>query len=227
MIKGIAFDLEGPIIDVEFIHFKAFELAAKDFGIQKTKERIIAEIPNAIGGGDKMIAIGISQMGASVTADEILERKRVYYNRILDEQQVIAPRAGVLEIIRWFKSQNFPIAIASLTPVGQARVLFARSGVDQLFTPDCILLAEDVQNLKPAPDVYLKSAERMGIKPCDQLVFEDSATGVKAAVAAGSIPIGTPVHSVQKLLVEIIQSGASRIFLDWREMNIAALIANL
>ena len=60
-----------------------------------------------------------------------------------------------------------------------------------------LLTAEDVQNGKPAPDVYLKAAEQLGVKPAELLVLEDSEIGSRAAAAAGAFTIAVPTsHSV-------------------------------
>ena len=60
-----------------------------------------------------------------------------------------------------------------------------------------LLTAEDVQNGKPAPDVYLKAAAQLGIKPAELMVLEDSEIGSRAAAAAGAFTIAVPTsHSV-------------------------------
>ncbi len=233
MIRGIAFDLEGTIVDVERIHFDAFVLAAEEVGITISVEGIVAKIPHAIGGGDQLIAEGIARLGEQVgppfSAEEILEAKRWHYSRLLEEVEV-QPRPGFLEVLRWItKEAGLPVAIGSLTPRSQAEVLLRRSGLNGLFPSDRIVLLEDVGEVrkKPAPDVYLETARRMGVSPAEQLVFEDSAVGVKAARAAGSLAIGMPIFRSPENVAELLEAGASRVFFDWREMNLAAVMGNL
>ena len=81
--------------------------------------------------------------------------------------------------------------------------------------------------MKPAPDVFLETARRMGIDPKNQLVFEDSPNGVRAAIAAGSRAIGMPVVIRGSAVAALVDAGAARIFFDWREINASALITNL
>lgn len=231
MIRGIAFDLEGTIIDVESLHFDAFVLAAEEVGITISFEEIVEKIPHAIGGGDRLIAEGIARLGEEAgpafSAEEILEAKRWHYSRLLEEVEV-RPRPGFLEVFEWITVQ-WPVAIGSLTPRAQAEVLLRRSGLDRFFPASRAVLLEDVGEArkKPAPDVYLETARRIGIDSSEQLVFEDSPVGVKAARAAGSLAIGMPVFRTPENVTELLEVGASRVFLDWREMNLAAVIANL
>ena len=229
MIEGIAFDLEGTGINVEEIHFNGFALAARESGFEIDFRTIVEKIPNAIGGGDKLISEGISRlMNGKISPEELLERKRWHYNDQIEKLERIKPRPGFLEaLFRIIRDLKLPVAIASLTPRNQAVVLLKRSDLVLWFPEKNIVLAEDVENLKPHPDVYLETARRIGIDPTHQLAFEDSATGVEAATAAGSIVIAVPVFNIEKTMIQLVQKGAKRIFMDWREMNIKMLIRNL
>ena len=90
-----------------------------------------------------------------------------------------------------------------------------------------MVLRDDVTMLKPNPEVFLKTATIMGIDPRNQLVFEDSPRGVQAALAAGSRAIGMPVVIRGATVGALVNAGACRIFFDWREINLPALLDNL
>lgn len=228
MFKGVAFDLEGTIVNLEKFHFQAFVLAAAEAGLSLTFESIVEKIPHALGGGDKRICQGIYNLSdGKMSVMQILEHKRYYYERSLEKLENIETRPGFIEAFDQIKGMGFNVAIGSLTPVKYAEIILKRSGLDRLFPVENVVLEKDVQKLKPAPDVYLETARRMVISPSDQLVFEDSATGLIAARAAGSIVVVLPVYHFTKNLTEIIEAGAIRIFWDWREINIEALITNL
>lgn len=230
-IKGIAFDLEGTVVDVEAAHHKGHILAAKDFGLDITLDEAYEKIEHFIGGPREKVCEDIWKLFDSdtrkrVAIQEIIARDNFYYERLLAEMK-IAPRPGFLEIFFTAKEMGLGLTIGSLTPKKRALVLLERSGLAALFGYENIVLLEHVKNLKPAPDVFEKTAEIMKINPVEQLVFEDSPNGVRAALAAGSKVVGMPVVIRGSTIAALVEAGASRIFLDWREINFHALIENI
>ncbi len=227
-IRGVAIDLEGPIIDMEKFHFEAFIRAAAELGLSLTFESIVEQIPYALGGGDRRVSQGIAGLISRPDAwEEIFNLKRHRYSRLLENLERIEARPGFMEALDQIKSLGLNVAIGSSTPIEQARILLERSGVGRLFPPENLVFEPDVENLKPAPDVYLETARRMHIDPAEQLVIEDTATGLIAARLAGSRGIAVPVYCFRSNLVDIITAGAVRIIHDWRETNVTALIENL
>jgi beta-phosphoglucomutase len=229
-IKGVAFDLEGTVVDVEIAHHEGFLYAVEKLeGINLTMEEAIKGFPAFVGGGDYAVIkeiLATRGLASEENIEKVRLEKMAYYNDRLKTLDC-SPRPGALETITWLKKNGYKVAIASLTPKEQAKVLFEKSGIDRHFDKDCIILLEDVKSKKPAADVYLKTAERMGIKPAEQLAFEDSKTGITAAKAAGSLAIGMPVYDRSAILSALIENGASRIFWDWREMDIEAVLASM
>ena len=208
-MKGIAFDLEGTIVDVEAAHHEGHLRTAHELGLDLTYEQAIAEIPAFVGGPDRDIAIELAKRsGAAV--DWVLERMRYHYLALL-ETTTIAPRAGFLA---YLASVTVPIAIGSVTPRKDAMRLMHAAGIADLF--DVLVFAEDVAHPKPAPDVYLETARRLGIAPTDQLVFEDSARGVAAAVAAGSQSIALP--TIAALAERCKAAGACAVYARWEDV---------
>jgi HAD superfamily hydrolase (TIGR01509 family) len=226
-IRGVAFDLEGTLVDVERAHHEGHLAAAAEVGVSLTLEKAIERIDCFIGGPDKAVAAGIWKLSnKSKSVDEIHDRDKYHYERILPEL-AIEPRPGVVEAIQWIQKSGYAVAVGSLTARANAEVLLTKSGLDQIFAPEQIVLAEDVQELKPNPDVFLETARRMGIDPTEQLVFEDSPGGIEAARSAGSLVVAMPVYNRPATILPLIELGASRIFADWREISLKQLFANL
>lgn len=226
MIKGIGFDLEGTLIDVESAHHQGHLLAANDVGVRLTIEEALRALPHFIGGPDEAVAKEISDLAGKLDEDYILNRMRFHYNRLI-ETTPIGLRLGALEIISWLKENGFNVAIGSLTMTAQAQLLLERSGLIKILGRERIVLREEVRHVKPEPDVWLETARRSGISPKEQLVFDDSHNGIIAARAAGSVAVAMPVYDTPLTIKRLIDAGAARIFMDWREMNIAPLIKNL
>ena len=184
MIQGIAFDLDGTIVDLEHVHFGGFIHAAREFGIFLDFDELLAKIPGAIGGGDQKIAEGIACLCDGIEPARVKERKKYHYDRLLHDLTAIDPRPGFLKIFHELRGRGLKVAVGSSTTRQQGLRMMEKAQIADLFPPDCVVLAENVKNLKPAPDSYLETAHRMRISPNEQLVFEDSAVGIKAAVAA-------------------------------------------
>lgn len=228
-IRGIAFDLEGTVVDVEAAHHGAHLAAAAEFGLTLTFEEALIRIPNFIGGPDVCKGIwGLldPEIQERTTVSQIIERDSFHYEQFLATME-IAPRPGFIQALFIIKNLlGLEVAIGSLTQRSRAAVLLDRSGLNQLFGGR-IVLYEDVARRKPAPDVFIKTAEIMGILPQNQLVFDDSPQGIRAAIAAGSKAVGMPVIIRPHTVAALIEAGACRIFYDWREINILALIENV
>ncbi len=216
-VRAVAFDLEGPLIDLEHLHHGGHVLASEDVGLDLTIEECLVRIPHFIGGPDEKIA---EEMAKLVGADPgfILKRSRFHYQRLLDGAEIVL-RPGADNFILWLLERGYKISIGSAVDPEKGKMLVSRSGLSRFFPTDLIIFAGDVVNTKPAPDVYLETARRMGVDPSEQLVFEDSPRGVKAGVAAGSPVIGMPIYWKPHTVAELIEAGARRIFRDWREIN--------
>lgn len=236
-IRGVAFDLEGPLINVEQPHFDGFMAVAKELGIGKlfkdahplSFERVI---PGSIGGGDAFNIKEMLKLAGEEPTEERAEALRINvkmraYNEALDAL-VVKARDGAEAFVEFVRDElELPVAIASLTPRAQAQALFEQSGVDKWFPNEAIVLLEDVRNKKPAPDVYLETAHRMGIDPSEQLAFEDSGTGVRAAVAARSPVIGLPVFATPSYTEKLTNLGAMRVFGEWDNPELYELVKKL
>ena len=228
-IQGIAFDLEGTVVDVEKAHHNAHFATAAEVGVEINTDTAFQRLKHFIGGPDSKVMEDIWALSQKkVSPEELLKRKQFHYERLLATMDV-SPRRGFNYFLdRVVTDLDLRVSIGSLTSMVQAKVLLERSGVGKWIGGDAnIVLAEHVQNHKPAPDVFLETARRMGIDPKNQLVFEDSPRGVQAALAAGSRAIGMPVYNRPEATVPLIQAGVCRLFMDWREINVWELFNNL
>lgn len=255
-IRGVAFDLEGTVVNVEPAHHLGHILCAAECGVDLLEiglksmvgedrledadyltklhnillvklGALMQKLPSFVGGGNPSNASLISKFsGGRFSETEVKKLDKHYYKLLLPRIPIVC-RPGSLEAIRWFQSRGFPVTIGSLTETTEALFLLTESELIYQFDRKRIVLAEHVKNLKPAPDVFLKTAEIMGIDPQSQLVFEDSANGARAGRAAGSTVIGMPVFNMSKVVLSLMDAGVARVFMDWREMNLSALIGNL
>lgn len=224
MIRAVAFDLEGPVIDVEFAHHGAHISAAADVGVKLSIEECFEKIPHFIGGPDEKIAEEIAGLaGGGADPKFIFQRDSLHYERILKEAE-IKPRPGFVEFLEWLIAKKVKVSIGSAVDREHGDMFLRKTGLSRYFSPELVLMAGDVVNSKPAPDVYLETARRMRVGVKEQLVFEDSPRGAMAAVVAGSPVVGMPIYNKPKVISRLKEAGANPIFLDWRQIDPEKLI---
>ena len=102
----------------------------------------------------------------------------------------VEPMPGVLDLIAALRERGVPIGLATNSGREFATRALRAAGLDDRF--DAVVSAEEVEHPKPAPDVYLEAAARLGADPAGCVALEDSETGVAAARAAGMTVVGVP-----------------------------------
>jgi len=120
------------------------------------------------------------RFGCAMDPAQVVRDQEAYYFANLDQ---VAPYAPVIDFAKARAAEGFPISVAS----GGIRPTVIKTmqavGIAELF--EIVVTQDDVEHSKPAPDLFLLAAQRMGIAPKHCLVFEDSQLGIRAAEAAG------------------------------------------
>ena len=173
---GLIFDCDGTLVDTAPAHLAALQVGLDAHGLSMTKEWYFPRgglTPGAL--MDDYEAL----LGAPVPREDILARYTVAFQaelRYLQEVTVIA------EIARAWHGR-VPMAVASNGQRENVEASLTVTKLRPLF--DYIVAAEDVEQGKPAPDVFLEAARQMGVAARDCIVFEDSNEGLEAARRAG------------------------------------------
>ncbi len=174
--KAIIFDCDGTLADTMPAHVKAWVASYKSFGID------IAGDPFFEMGGlpNKAIIETLNEkFGYTIDVSEMQEAKEGRYLEMLHTVEEIR---AVADIARSHKGQ-VPIAVASS---GMGKIVtqtLTALGLLTLF--DAVVTADDVVHGKPAPDLFLLAAEKLGVAPADCIVYEDGDPGLEAARRAG------------------------------------------
>lgn len=187
--RGAIFDMDGVLFDTERLYQETWGELALERGIHLPQSFV-----KAISGtsGEHMSRVieeyyqtsdGIVPDGAAI-AKECMERMQ----RKLSVQVPI--KQGVVEILEYFRQKGIRLAVASSSSMKQITSNLSISGIDRYF--EQIVSGEEVRNGKPAPDIFLMAAEKIGCGPEECLVFEDSENGVKAGRAAGCFTVMVP-----------------------------------
>ena len=174
-MKGVIFDWDGVVIDSSAQHERSWELLAAEIqkplppghfkaGFGKKNQEIIPHL--------------LKWTADPVEIQRLGERKEELYRELVREQGVVV-LPGARELLVALKDAGIPRSVGSSTPRSNLDAIFAATGLDQLF--DAVVSGDDVKNGKPAPEVFLLAAERLGLSPADCLVIEDAHVGIEAA----------------------------------------------
>ncbi|GAA2306283.1 HAD family hydrolase [Streptomyces kunmingensis] len=138
----------------------------------------------------------------------------VFHGRVFAAfERELKPVPGIVDVLEKLTADAVPYCVASSGSHERIRVGHRTTGLDRWFGEGRIFSSQDVGRGKPAPDLFLYAAEKMGVEPGKCLVIEDSPLGVQAAVAAGMDVYGfTAMTPAERL------DGAGRLFADMREL---------
>ncbi|MGE8068321.1 HAD-IA family hydrolase [Pseudomonas sp. NPDC089569] len=186
-IKAVIFDMDGLLLDTEGIYTEVTSIIAGRFG--RTFDWNIKQ--NIIGRGAADLArYVVEALELPMTAEEFLVIREPLMRERFPAAQAMP---GARELVRHLKDNRIPIAVGT----SSSSQSFAQKTTlhrDWFALFDAIVTADDPQvgAAKPAPDIFLTAARRLGVAPQDCLVFEDSPFGVTAAKAAGMTAIAIP-----------------------------------
>jgi putative hydrolase of the HAD superfamily len=185
-LKGIIFDFDGLIIDTEMPCCNAWMELFEQYGFQFTIDdyrKIIGTDTNFYDPSKHLSQL----INGLISPQEILEQNRTR-TRILLELQPMLP--GVLNFIISSNRLGLDMAIASSSNREWIEGYLTRLGIRKYFKIVCT--SNDVQKVKPDPELFLLAAKKLEIDPLDAIIFEDSPNGIKAAKAAGITCIAIP-----------------------------------
>ena len=181
-IKGAIFDMDGVLFDSEALWQRFWKEAAEKRGIV-LPEQFKKDICGS--GGDLMNTVVKKYYQVEdgwPIMYEVFENLQNYLKEHYPDE-----KPGLHEILKDLKVRGFKIAVASSSTHEMIERNLTHYHVRDYF--DNITSGTEVQHGKPAPDIFLLAAERLGLSPEECYVFEDAYNGIKAASAAGARPV--------------------------------------
>lgn len=177
-LGAVIFDLDGLLVDSEPLAAKAMEGFLAGFGVAVDPaiqaQMLGRRLPDAIN-------IARQQYGLPGTLQELADG---YSNaRMAALRGSVQPMPGAAEILAWVRRSGLPVALATSGMRSHADLSLSETGLGGCF--DVEVTGDQVEHGKPAPDLFLLAAERLGVEPRESVVLEDSPLGVEAAIAAG------------------------------------------
>jgi HAD superfamily hydrolase (TIGR01509 family) len=180
MILGVIFDMDGVLVDSEpFIAAAMVQMfGEKGYSVQPD------DIRPFIGTGEDRILSGVAE-AHSIPLDLVRDKARTYAIYLDLVRGNLHPLAGVRDFVQTCRERGLKLAVASSADAVKVEGNLREIGLPPS-TFDVIVSGNQVTLKKPAPDIFLEAARRLGLDPSTCLVIEDAIAGVAAAKAAGS-----------------------------------------
>lgn len=182
----VLFDMDGVIFDTERLAAECWMEVARQEGIQGI-EQVLLDCTGVTEAVSRQIFF--KAYGDRVDYDAFRKKAKALLPGKCPGG-VLPMKKGAGEILRWLKETGIPAALASSTRSETVLRELRDAGIDMLF--GAIVCGDMVRNSKPDPEIFLTAAKRLGAKPEQCLVIEDSHNGIRAARAAGMHPIMVP-----------------------------------
>ncbi|MFI5627217.1 HAD family hydrolase [Nocardioides sp. NPDC051685] len=176
MKSHVLFDHDGVLVDTELWYFKAGERALADIGVTLDRERYLRDMSDGLGTWAQARAAGVGER----TIDRLRRVRDDYYQAYLRSEPIEIE--GVVEALEELSS-HVRMAIVTTSKRSDFELIHAGRQITRFM--DFVLVREDYERAKPHPEPYLTALGRFGASKEETLVVEDSARGLRSAVAAG------------------------------------------
>ena len=186
MINGVIFDMDGLMFDTEKIYGIYWRQVSIELGYPMD-DALVTMMCGAV--RDFQIEAIRARMGddapAEAIIDECMRRTRAYI-----AHNPIPFKPGLVELLTALQRRGIPVAVATGTRRVSADDMITRAQLSDYI--DAMVCGDEVTACKPDPEIFLKAAALIGVPPQECMVLEDSYNGIRAAHAAGALPIMIP-----------------------------------
>jgi len=207
MRGAVLWDLDGTLVDSEEYHWRAWKETMDRAGVGLTRQDFLASFGQR---NDAILAKWLGEKAAPGEIEQIGNDKEERYRELV-RQEGLLPLPGAAEWVERLHREGWRQAIASSAPRSNVETVLDALRMRPWF--QAAVSAEDVREGKPAPDVFLAAAARLGAEPHGCVVVEDARAGVEAARRAGMRSIGVGKNA-QTLGADLAAETLSSLPLD-------------
>ena len=185
-MKAFIFDMDGLMFDTERVFLSAWDYAGEKLGLGKAGYMIYRTLGMNTPACEQAWR---DEFGADVD----IAAMWAYSKEYIDEyyaRYAVSVKPGLYDLLTYLERKHYKLAVASSTKKEKVEANLRSTNVRQYF--DAVIAGDMVERSKPAPDIYLKAAAALGVKPEECYALEDSRNGLLSAHAAGCRAIMVP-----------------------------------
>uniref|UniRef100_A0A453QD66 Haloacid dehalogenase-like hydrolase domain-containing protein Sgpp n=1 Tax=Aegilops tauschii subsp. strangulata TaxID=200361 RepID=A0A453QD66_AEGTS len=213
-VEAVLFDIDGTLCDSDPLHHIAFQelLLAIGYnnGVPIDDEFFIN---NIAGRSDAEAAQNLFPDWPLEKGLKFLEDKDVKYRSLAMEH--LEPVKGLHKLVQWVKDHGYKRAAVTNAPRINAELMIKLLGLSDFF--QAVIVGGECEKPKPAPFPYLKALKELEVSAAHTFIFEDSASGTRAGVAAGMPVVAVSTRNPEKSLQE---AGAALIISDYEDQKL-------
>lgn len=204
---AVIFDMDGVLVFNNTFHELAWVQFARKYGFDFNNE----SVKNLFGSTNRDYLTNLFGPLTEERMHELAEEKEALY-RELYKPHIKAPD-GLIEFLEELQNNEVPLAVATSAPPSNVGFVLSELGITKYFS--VIVDDSQITRGKPFPDIYLLTAQKLGLKPDQCVVVEDSVAGVQAGINAGMKVVGiTSTFSREQI------SHATTLIASYREVNV-------
>lgn len=186
MIKAVVFDMDGIMFDTERLGQQAMIKVGTDMGMPD----IEGFATQCLGATSTSIHEDFARRYDGLFTSEEFWGNFREYRKTLGESDGIPLKTGLFELLDYLKEHGYKMAVATSTAHAKVMQNFDETGIQGRF--DAVVCGDMIEKSKPAPDIYLRAAELLGIDPKECMALEDSPNGLRSASSAGMYTVMIP-----------------------------------
>lgn len=210
VIEAVVFDMDGLMLDTEPIYKTAWQSGCRDLGYELDDATYSQLVGRPTIACEQVL---LERLGSAFPLERFRQLWPAIWQAVVSSRG-IRQKPGLSALLALLRSRNVPAAVATSSEADFTDLSLNRAGLSNVF--QAIVTGDQIERGKPAPDIYLAAAAKLGVRPDRCVALEDSESGAVAASTAGMVTLLVPDWVVPS---QVARQAATEVFPSLVEAN--------